>query len=373
MRLIMWFLATVVALPVAAQNEPRRPRLPADLDTNDAQAYVDWAYQDNVSWKDAAAAYYWAVRLKPDDPSLLHLRYLGLWYRHAPAWRREYAAGAKFVTKTREAREIDSLLGELLIRHPYPRLLRPCYLAEGLERQRDRALVGLIHWENGCYPQAVAAFGEALEKDGSQLPLRVYRARGYYFQRSYARAVTELNLLLDSLRARDQEHLAHWYDSKEMFEYMVGMAEWAAGRLQPAREAFGRALTEDLSFYMAHARLGAIARWAGDRDQAIAEYELAAGLQPGDAALRHQYGEALLDADRFADAEIQLREASRLEPYWAQPYFDLGRALMGLEQPADALAAFESFLARCPRRLNVQADRARQLVKTVQERRATGR
>jgi Tfp pilus assembly protein PilF len=370
MRLIVSLLTTVtvLALPLAAQNEPRRPRLPTDLDTNDARVYYTWAGQSKVSWRDAAAAFYWAMRLEPDEPDWLYARYLGLWYRQPAGWRQQYAEGAKFVVKTKEAKEIDSLFGEVLIRNPYPHFRRPCYLVEGLERQRDRTMVGLIHWDNGCYAQALEAFAQALTKDPSLLLLHVYRARGFYFLRRYDHTVAELNVLLDSLRAGEAEQLVHWYDSKEMFEYMIGMAERAAGRLPQAREAFGRALTENLSFYMAHARLGAIARYVGDRDQAVAEYELAVGLKPDDGALRHEYGEALLDAERFEEAESQLREASRLEPYWTQPYYDLGVALVRQEKNAEALAAFEAFLARCPRRLSVEANRARIQIKSVQER-----
>jgi Tfp pilus assembly protein PilF len=180
--------------------------------------------------------------------------------------------------------------------------------------------------------------------------------------------VTELNILLDSLRARDEEHLLHWYDSKEMFEYMIGIAELAAGRIQPARDALGRALAEDLSFYMAHARLADIARFAGNIDMAIAEYDLAVGLKPDDAALRHGYGEVLLAGEKDGEAEAQLLEASRLEPHWAQPYFDLGIALFRQERNAEALAAFEAFMARCPHRLTTQIAQATIHIETLQKR-----
>lgn len=363
-------IVAVLALPLAAQQEPPRPRLPPDLDTNDARAYYEWGNRRDVSWKQAAGAYYWAMRLEPDNANWRYARYLGLWYRQPAAWRQQYSEGAKFVVKTREAREIDSLLGEVLLRNPYPHFRGPCYLAEGLERQRDRALVGLVHYENGCFPQAVEAFGQALERDPSLLVLRVYRARAYYFQRAYDRTVSELNVLLDSLRARDDRHLVHWYDSKEMFEYMIGMAEWAAGRLPAAREAFGRALTEDLSFYMAHARLGALAREMGAREQAVAEYELAVGLKPDDGVLRREYGAALLEANRLDDAVAQLHEAMRIEPYWALPYFDLGVTRHQQERLAEALSAFETFLSRSPRRPSRDADRAHAYVKDLRRRMA---
>jgi len=372
MRSLMLLLgAALLPASLGAQQPPRRPKVPTDLDTNDARAYYQWAGRSEVSWKDAAAAYYWATRLEPDEPDWLYALYLGRWYRQPSGWRQQYAEGAKFVTKSKEAKEIDSLFGEVLVRNPYPHFRSPCYLADGLEHQRDRVLVGLIHWDNECYPQAIEAFGEALAKDPTLLPLHVYRARGYYFQQQYGRAVTELTILLDSLRARDEEHLLHWYDSKEMFEYMIGMAELAAGRTQGARDALGRALAEDLSFYMAHARLGDIARYAGNLDMAVAEYDLAVGLKPDDGALRYGYGDVLLASEQYGEAEAQLLEASRLEPYWAQPYFDLGSALLKQKRDAEALAAFEAFLARCPRRLTTQIAQAKSQISTLHARLST--
>jgi Tfp pilus assembly protein PilF len=175
----------------------------------------------------------------------------------------------------------------------------------------------------------------------------------------YDSTVAELNVLIDSLRARDEKYLTHEYNSKAMFEYMIGFAEAHRHHWAPARAAYERALTEDLSFYIAHQRMAEAALEQADVKTTLAEYDLAVGLKPDNGVLRNDYGRALYLAGHDAEAEVQLREAQRLEPYWAQPYFNLGAALASLKRTDEAIAEYEAFLARCPRHLTSQAADAR--------------
>jgi hypothetical protein len=232
--------------PLHAQGlAAKRPRLPPELDTNGARAYHQWGNRRDVDWKKAYDAYYWAWRLEPSNAYHLHAMYLALWNRQPWEWRRAHDAGAAYVQKSKEAR---------LIRDPFPHFSNtPCYLIPelNLDRQRDRFLAGMIHYENGCYPRANEAFAQALDKDPTLLGVHVYRARGFFFQREYDSTVAQLNVLLDSLRARDLKYLTYAYNSKAMFEYMIGIARVRQNQWGAARDAFGRALTEDLAFYMA--------------------------------------------------------------------------------------------------------------------------
>lgn len=367
------FAALIVALPLAAQDKiPERPKLPKDLDTLDAEAYYEFGNRPNVNWKKTHAAYYWAHRLDPEDITYVRAIVVGLLGRQSPQWRAAYQNHTEYVAKSKQAKQIDSAYAEVYIRNPFPPRSMTCYLTEGLERQRDRVLVGWINFENGCYARAIDAYEEGLAKDSSMLWVHQDLATANYYLRHYDRAVAELQVIIDSLRARDAKYLTRFYESKAMFEYMEGMAYLRARRLEPAREAFGRALTEDLSFYTAHARLGDIAWDEGKFQTAATEYGLAAELKPEDGTVHYYEGEALVKLQHFEEAEQALREAIRLEPYWAQPYFQLGVALEGQEKFADAVAAFEDFIEHCPRRLNAQAERARTHVKTAEEKIAGG-
>src|SRR6476619_1749563 len=51
-------------MPAQGKKEPRRPKLAAGADTNDARAYYDFAMQQLTKEpEDAANALYWATRL----------------------------------------------------------------------------------------------------------------------------------------------------------------------------------------------------------------------------------------------------------------------------------------------------------------------
>lgn len=355
-------LALLPAPPLAAQRRaPSRPLLRADADTNDPQSYFDLgARQRRDVWK-ARDAFYWASRLAPDQPIYAYARYHALLYSQSPDWRQNYWSGAKFVLKSKEARLIDSTFGEVMLRDPFAHVSAPCQRVPELDHE-ERALAGIMWYELGCYDRAVAVLGEALDRDPEQLVLRVIRARAFAHVERFDSTASELGIVLDSLRARDADRLAHVYESKAMLEYVVGMAHLRRGDAAAARAAFGRALTEDLGFAMAHARLGRLARLERRVDDALAEYDLAVGLRPDDGVLRSEYGSALIEARRFADAETQFATAVRLEPHWAKARFNLAQACEAQGKSAEAVDHYQAYVMRAPRAQWADAEEARRRI-----------
>jgi len=359
-RLVLVALAAALAAPgLVAQNTPRRPKLPADADTNDARAYYEWSRRVDVGWQKTHDAIWWARRLDPGDLRYLLAMHEALLGRQPYQWRVEHERGAAYVLRSKESRAIDSAWAEVLIHDPFARFDEPCTFVEGLEKQRDRMAVGMAHYLNGCYKLANRAFAEALAENPGLLDAHIHRARGFYFQQQYDSTVAQLNVVIDSLRQRDLQYLTFWYYSKAMLEYMIGFTEETQSHWAVAREAYGRALTEDLAFYVAHAHLGGVALEQHDVQTALTEFDLAVGLKPDDGLLRNDYGYTLLENDRDAEAEAQLREAIRLEPYWALPYYNLAVALANQRKRELAVAQYEAFIARCPKRLATEAAEAR--------------
>jgi Flp pilus assembly protein TadD len=82
-------------------------------------------------------------------------------------------------------------------------------------------------------------------------------------------------------------------------------------------------------------------------------------MKPDDGVIRHDYGLALLEVGRNAEAETQFREAVRLEPHWAIAYYNLATALQHQGEGPEAIAQYEAFLARCPRRMSPLVAEAR--------------
>jgi tetratricopeptide (TPR) repeat protein len=162
-------------------------------------------------------------------------------------------------------------------------------------------------------------------------------------------AITELNLALDELRKQDQTDLVVFYDSKALAEYSIGVLLEGAGSVDSAREAYGRALQEDLSYYPAHMRLGLLALGKHDTTTAVSELALAAQLATDEPHIRYVNGYVLAAAHRYSESVTELRKAVELEPMYALPYLHLGQVYEVLEKGPESLAAYQAFLAHASR------------------------
>lgn len=330
--------------------EVPRPKLEAGADTNDADAYFDYGMAEKTPWKKAYPAFVWARRLDPTQSYYVFVHYQAAWRRQSPEWRDEYFEGADYVVKSKEAAEIDSLFYQSLIRNPFSHF-QGCVVYEGMD-SRDPFFLGVWHFQNQCWRQAADNLGLALQKRPKNLTLREYRARALFFLGEYGNAVKELQTLIATLAEQDKKRFNRFYQSKEMYEYMIGMTYLQDDKYPEAREAFGRALTENLAFYMAHEKLSRVAMLQNDAATAISEMDLAVQLKPDDPALRFEYGNALLEARprRNEDAEAQYRKAIELEPYFALAYYNLAIALENQGKNQEAVAQYQAYLARAPRR-----------------------
>jgi tetratricopeptide (TPR) repeat protein len=286
--------------------------------------------------------------------------YRTIWYRQTPEWRVGYDAGDPYVLRSKEARQLDSIYSEVLMRDPFPFVKTPCLLEEQrLDQRKNPGGAGLLYYETGCYDLANAALALALKRDPGLLVAYVYRARAFFYQEQYDSALVQLETLLGVLRVQENTYVVQTYNSKAMFEYMVGTVEVRRARWDAARAAFRRALTEDLGFYPARTALGRLALALNDPANAQAEYEQAVELKDDDGALRHDYAVSLARTGDYAAAEAQFREALRLEPYWALPHYNLAAVLAHEGKPGEAIAEYEAFIARCPKRLESDAAEAR--------------
>jgi predicted Zn-dependent protease len=356
-RFLMCALLSVACVaPLAAQKDavkiPKRPKMDAAADTNDPKAYYDYGWLQRTPWDKSMDAFYWAYRLAPDVTDYLLAVEVALWQKQSPEWRSEYFDGAEFVVTSKEAKQIDSLLTFVYRMEPFAHLYGPCVLEEGVDQITDPMLAGVIYEGDGCYRQAAEKYGQVLAKNPKRYSLHLNRAQAFFYLQQYGNTITELNIVLDSMRARDQKKIQFYYQSKQFLEAMLGTAYARNGDMASAREAYGRALTEDLSFYSAHAQLSALALADGDIDQALQEIDQAVQLKPDLCVLRVQYGDILLRTEppRFADAEVQYRKAIELEPYFAKPYYSLALSLEGQGKNAEALQNYRAYLTRVPRR-----------------------
>jgi tetratricopeptide (TPR) repeat protein len=378
------FTSMLVVTSAAAQSNkvPKRPNLPANSDTNDPGAYfaVGLAALDNMDAHKAADAFYWASRLDPNWADPLYARRIALLLQEPPRLMR-YMTGDRRVITSKDMRQIDSLQYRALMLDPFVyrkldrRLLTGYFkfVAEhegrrmGDPRMIDDAT--LHHWigqfmvqadpswrawgayTSGDLQTAIRLYGEAIkfEKEKNRSGLYADRSRAYYLVGQYDSALVDMKQAIEKLRKPEKDEIVYFYESKALYEHSVGKVLERRKDYDGAREAYGRALQEDLSYYPAHLGTASVALVTGDTAGAIASMDLAVQVKPDDPGLRVSYGVVLQQSGKYADAEAQLRKAIELEPLYAMPYFALGQVLEAAGNRAGAVEQYRLFLERASR------------------------
>ncbi len=88
--------------------------------------------------------------------------------------------------------------------------------------------------------------------------------------------------------------------------------------------------------------LAALEVAAGDYSQAVSRYRILAQKEPGDALLRHAFGNALMNQRDFPAAQQELLTAVKLKPDLAEAYGDLAVAANGNQDYQLALQALDA-------------------------------
>lgn len=363
-------------LPAQRLGPPMaRPRSAEIADTNDARAY----YRAGVSLFErdpeaAAAAFYWAARIDPGFGEALYARRAALLMMD-PRMLRNVFEGNERALKSDDMRRIDSLQFRALMLNPflYRQLDRTMFVAYirksaidaarrngdgepnagdldyAIENYLSRSGESTRAWlaySDGDYPNALVHYAKALSNSRDKASVRLDRARIFKMQGQVDSSLAELSKALDEMRKKDEKDLVIFYNSKALVEYSSAVLLEGAGDNAKAREAYGRALQEDLSYYPAHMRLGLLALGAKDTATAISELALASQIAPGEPQIRYMNGFALALSRRYKDAVAELRKAVELEPYYALPYLLLGQTYEALNNGADAVVSYQKFLER---------------------------
>lgn len=337
-----------------------RPPLPSGADTNAAAAYYDWvepAVEAGLKLDTAEMALYWASRLDPYWPDPVFARAMVIlqaaqgdvfetWFK-----TRSRGAAERVQLTPRQRQLVDSLMRLAWARNPFLYTnLEFALLARGRGRTRgDPAQAGWFAYRIRRFATAESLFALALRKSPSDVGLRIYRAKALFYLHRYDNAVAELTAARDSVRGAAEARLSPVLPSVEMFDYAIGIARVQQDDFPAARVAFGRALTENLGFYWAHARLAGTALALADTATALAELALAVDLEALDPVLRVFHGVVLYDAGLLSEAAGELEKALELDPYYAQPHYRLGRVYEAQGKKLDAIAQYRLFLAHAAR------------------------
>ncbi|HEX6040850.1 tetratricopeptide repeat protein [Longimicrobium sp.] len=376
-RILLSALLVLAAAPAAAQRAgdvPRRPALPAAADSNDARSYMELGERLlNQRPRDAADAFYWAFQLNPTLSDALYGRYTALLMTD-PRRLVSYWEGERRTLRRADVQAMDSLYFRALTMDPflYRRFeagLFRFYMESWVRQELDAS--GGMHipetelqryvsnaimdggpyvqareaYARGSHEDALRLYADAISKTRRKSGLRADRARLLAHLQSWAPALQEMTQSLEELRREDERDVVYLYESKALMEHGIGLLNERMGNLPAAREAYGRALTEELTYYPAHVRMATLALTEGDTAAAVAEFDLAAQATSEPSVL-YAYGAMLTQIGRYDDAARQFERVIGVAPYYAEPYFGLGMVRDAQGNPSGAADAFRQFLSR---------------------------
>jgi Tfp pilus assembly protein PilF len=344
-------MALLVLATAAVAQQPDRPKLDAKADTNDWEAYYDFGLHHLQRFPNRAyAAFYWAARLAPWTADPLYAQWVAFHLRDVPRFARYLDDDAKILDRP-DVQAADSVVRMAFLRNPFVHRALEMALYDALPgRWRGDVMTrAWLAYANQKLDRASELFGEAVAKDPERF-YRMHHIRAVLFvaHKQYDSALTEMTALLTHARSLDEKRLVREYESKAFYEYAIGRLEIARGGTQAAREAFERALIEDLTYAPAHVGLAMVAELTRDREGALASYKQAVEISPLDAVYRYQYGLALINASRFDEALEQINRAIELEPHYADPYVFKASAHEHLSQADSARLAYRMYLVRAP-------------------------
>jgi tetratricopeptide (TPR) repeat protein len=354
-----------LARPLTAQRlgpPMSRPKLRDVTDTNDAHAYYNAGlsnFRNDPFY--AGAAFYWAARIDPGWGDPLYARKAAIL-----AQKQNLLAammnGSSRRSRSKELQALDSLQARALMLNPFmfrrlDEQLFTTYLTGGDRTanlsfeistwmaQAPPATRGWYAYSLGQFDRALKFYADAIDREREKAWLHLERARILGMRNDVDNAVSEFTLALDELRKKDDKSLVVLYDSKAQAEFSMAVLLEGDGKTDLAREAYGRALQEDLAYYPAHMRLGLLALGQGDTTVAVSELALAAQIATGEPFIRYMNGYVLGAANKPEEAIVELKKAIELEPYYALPNLVLGTQYEVLGKGPEALAAYERFLA----------------------------
>ena len=378
---------------------PARPKLDAGADTNSAQA--NYAYGMKMVYEnpeEAVRAFYWATRIDPSSGDAMYAlrtakliamsdgdlaRYFGFGHqKRTPAQLaldsliyRAYAVNPFLFSSIDGALMRRTIEAETATMFPQ---ITPAQLAQTVAQQmRGAASRPWMAYTEGRFQAALDAYaselhtltdvGDSVQKKKpnarekayaemrkmrrafGEVEIHAQRARIFYQIHEFDSAGTEMSAAVALLQAKDTGSTVLFYQSKAMFEQSLGMIYEHDKRFDLAREAYGRALQEDLSYYAAHSRISQLELERGDTSNALSEMDLAVQLEPADPSLRYRYAEMLMKCWRDADAAQQLRKSIALDPWYGPPHLLLA-TIGDLENyTSDAIAEYQQYLALAAR------------------------
>ncbi|MFZ6180996.1 tetratricopeptide repeat protein [Nannocystis pusilla] len=194
-------------------------------------------------------------------------------------------------------------------------------------------VVGRAYEHAGLEAEAYTSYQRALKLDGSLRHPRQRLVRMALDREDFAAARRNAQGLLDLDPRRPDAN------------FLVGLVEFKAGRLQEARNHFQEAIAASSTPYAeAWYNLGLLERAAERPEAAIVAYKRAIEARPQYLAAINNLGLVYGDLERHVEAETQYRRALDIDPNYTAAWTNLARAQAASGRHDEALVAYRRVL-----------------------------
>lgn len=216
---------------------------------------------------------------------------------------------------------------------------------------------GFEFFWDGQYERAYDWFDEIVRysdwlKSGHPKPewLLWYHGLAAAHSLNYTTAIADFTELLEraTKEEEDPDRVHLLINDANDFRYILGVLHQLAGQRDEAVVLLREVLTHDLGLYAAHTRLAELQEARRNWPEAAKERQRAIEANPDDPGLVFDLGLTYAKMGAWGQAEEPLRRAMQLSPRNARIPFVLGETCARLGRPADARAAWETFLALAP-------------------------
>jgi tetratricopeptide (TPR) repeat protein len=368
-------LGRAAAQATTASIRIKRPKLPAEQDTNSALAYFQFG--NAVLQHDperAGDAFYWAARLDPAWAAPLYGQYAAeLLNQPTPDVRLYLVDPVKALRTLPRLQRIDSLARIARRKNPFvDRRLDGVIIATWVDResggeadlndyaQYDRSFAGWVAFSRGDLKTASVIYDDELKKHPTSIYLLLNRADTYFAQGQMDSARMMIQRTLRIERTVETRFLGMGWVSHAFSEYTVGLLYGLEGKVDSAGASFEQALLDDMTLEPAHRALGRVRLAAHDTAAAVNEMVAAARLAPGDASTLFELGMLLMAARHPDSASTVLQQATTVEPWYAQPHYPLALLFESAGFKEEAIQHFTRFLQLAPRSMGPAIATARQ-------------
>lgn len=203
-------------------------------------------------------------------------------------------------------------------------------------------------------PEAIAAYGRAIQVNHDYPEARNNRAQLYYSLGRWQPALDDMDWLLERNAL------------PEPLQIMRGLTLHRLGRFEQALRAQDDVLKNSPENADAHSHRGSALLRLGHLPQALSAYAQAIQWAPHSTVAHYNYGNALRKLGRYPEALQSLEYALTLDPGNSDAHTSIGLVLSETAQPDKAIAQFDQALSVNPEAIDALYNKALTLLSTGQ-------